>query len=60
MQVEIVVARYNEDLEWIKNEPFNKYKYTVYNKGPNENYVKTEKFKKKATKFLFQYTCEFW
>jgi hypothetical protein len=45
-ETELVIARYNEDLEWIKNEPFNKYKYTVYNKGPNENYVKTEKFKK--------------
>lgn len=39
--IELVIARYNEDLEWTTQEPFNKYKYTVYNKGKNENFNKT-------------------
>jgi hypothetical protein len=39
--IELVIARYNEDLEWTTKEPFNKYKYTVYNKGENENFNKT-------------------
>ena len=39
--IEIVVSRYNEDLKWTLESPFNKYKYIVYNKGDNENYVKT-------------------
>lgn len=44
-QIELVVARYNEDMEWIKNEPFNSSPYIVYNKGPNSNFAKTNKFK---------------
>jgi hypothetical protein len=43
--IEIVIARYNEDLEWLKDEPFNKYQYIVYNKGVNKDYFKSEKFK---------------
>ena len=27
--IEMVIARYNEDLNWVKNEPFNKYKSIV-------------------------------
>lgn len=38
--VEIVVARYNEDLEWLKDSPFNKYDITVYNKGDNDDFAK--------------------
>jgi hypothetical protein len=34
--IEIVVARYNEDLAWTNEAPFNKFKYTVYNKGVND------------------------
>ena len=47
--IELVVSRYNEDLEWLKNEPFNDIKITIYNKGINNNYInlpniiKTEK-----------------
>lgn len=41
----IVISRYNEDLNWLRNEPFNKYQYIVYNKGKNEDYYKSEKFK---------------
>ena len=36
-----IIARYNEDLEWTIKEPFNKYKYIVYNKGTNEKFNKT-------------------
>ncbi len=39
--VEIVVARYNESLSWTLLPMFNKFKYTVYNKGDNENFEKT-------------------
>ena len=33
--IELVIARYNEDLNWLNEEPFNKYPYIVYNKGNN-------------------------
>ena len=39
--IDIVIARYNEDLEWTLDYPFNKYQYIVYNKGDNEDFVKT-------------------
>jgi len=38
--VEIVVARYNEDLKWLNEYPFTEFEYTVYNKGDNENFEK--------------------
>jgi hypothetical protein len=38
--IDIVVARYNENLEWTLEEPFNRYQYIVYNKGDNENFEK--------------------
>lgn len=38
--IEIVVARYNEDLNWMNESPFNKFRYTVYNKGVNELFMK--------------------
>jgi len=41
----IVISRYNEDLQWLSNEPFNKYPYIVYNKGINNDYVKSENLK---------------
>lgn len=34
----IIVSRYNEKLEWLKEEPFSKYKIIIYNKGINENF----------------------
>jgi hypothetical protein len=40
--IQIVVSRYNEDLEWLKNEPFNKYSVVCYNKGPNSNFYQPE------------------
>jgi len=39
--VEIVVARYNENLSWLNEYPFNLFEYIVYNKGDNEDFVKT-------------------
>jgi hypothetical protein len=34
--VEIIVSRYNEDLSWTQEAPFNLFHYTVYNKGTND------------------------
>jgi len=39
--VEIIVARYNEDLKWLDTDPFNQYSVIVYNKGNNSNYIKS-------------------
>ena len=39
--IELVIARYNEDLKWLKEEPFNKYRAIVYNKGVNDDFHKT-------------------
>ena len=36
--IEIVIARYNENLSWMNNSPFNEFKYTIYNKGFNNNF----------------------
>lgn len=38
-QQPIVVSRYNEDLAWITQEPFNRHPIIVYNKGTNNNYT---------------------
>jgi len=38
--VDIIIARYNEDLHWTLESPFNEYQYIVYNKGPNEHFEK--------------------
>jgi hypothetical protein len=38
--VEIVISRYNEDLSWINEYPFNQFEYIVYNKGDNDNFEK--------------------
>jgi len=40
-RVEVVVSRYNENLAWTLYPPFNQFRYTVYNKGPNENFEKS-------------------
>ena len=39
--IEIVVSRYNENLEWLSEEPFNHHPVIIYNKGENEDFVKT-------------------
>ena len=38
--VDIVISRFNEDLKWTLEYPFNRFKYIVYNKGVNEEFVK--------------------
>jgi hypothetical protein len=39
--VDIVIARFNEDLKWTTESPFNLFQYIVYNKGNNDNFNKT-------------------
>jgi hypothetical protein len=38
--IQIIVSRYNEKLEWINEEPFNRFNYIVYNKGVNDDFEK--------------------
>lgn len=38
--VKIIVSRYNEDLSWMREKPFNMFRYIVYNKGINDNFEK--------------------
>jgi hypothetical protein len=38
--VDVIISRYNEDLEWINEYPFNQFQYIVYNKGVNNNFCK--------------------
>jgi len=38
--IDIIVSRYNEELKWMLEEPFNEYNYIVYNKGDNEDFEK--------------------
>ena len=38
--IDIIIARYNEDLNWMLESPFNNFKYIVYNKGDNDNFCK--------------------
>ena len=40
-KVEIIIARFNEDLNWTQEAPFNLFQYIVYNKGNNDNFNKT-------------------
>ena len=43
---EIVISRYNEKLDWIKEPPFNRHPLIIYNKGLNENFEKTQNITK--------------
>lgn len=38
--IELVISRYNEDLQWLKKKPFNRYNTTIYNKGINNKFYK--------------------
>jgi hypothetical protein len=40
--INIIVSRYNENLNWTLEEPFNEFKYIVYNKGVNDNFEKSK------------------
>jgi hypothetical protein len=39
--ISIIISRYNENLNWLLEYPFNQFKYIVYNKGINDNFEKT-------------------
>jgi hypothetical protein len=41
----IVIARYNEDLKWLKDKKFKNYKCIIYNKGVNDTFYKPPKSK---------------
>lgn len=43
-KIEIVISRYNENLEWLDNELFN-YPVIIYNKGINNNFYKPNQHK---------------
>lgn len=45
IKLELVISRYNEDLEWLKKYPFNKYPSVCYNKGQNEDFYKPKNMK---------------
>ena len=38
-RIELVISRYNEDLNWLKRKKF-RYPTTIYNKGTNDNFYK--------------------
>ena len=42
-KIVIVVSRYNENLEWLKDDIFKPYPIIIYNKGRNEDFYKPEK-----------------
>ena len=44
--IEIVVARYNEDLDWLRDEMFNNLAVTIYNKGINDSFYKPPNLKR--------------
>ena len=44
--ITLVVSRFNENLEWLKEAPFNEYPVVIYNKGSNDNFTKTDKVRK--------------
>jgi hypothetical protein len=41
--IQLVISRYNENLDWIKDYPYNKYPNIIYNKSDNSNFSKSEK-----------------
>jgi hypothetical protein len=43
--IEIIVSRYNENLNWLKEYPFNQFRYIIYNKGINRNFIKNNVIK---------------
>jgi hypothetical protein len=43
--VNIIISRFNENLYWLNEYPFNQFKYIIYNKGDNDNFIKTNAIK---------------
>jgi hypothetical protein len=44
-KIDIIIARFNEDLSWTLEEPYNQFKYIVYNKGNDEDFYKNNVIK---------------
>jgi hypothetical protein len=42
-QIQLVISRYNEDLAWLYQPPFNRYPHIIYNKGINNNFFTSGK-----------------
>jgi hypothetical protein len=38
--IQIVVSRFNETLDWLRDDPFNRFPVIIYNKGQNENFYR--------------------
>ena len=45
INLQLVISRYNEDLEWLKEYPFNKYPSICYNKGNNNDFYRPKNMK---------------
>ena len=43
--IELVISRYNEDLEWLKKDIFEHFSIVIYNKGNNTNFYKPKNVK---------------
>jgi hypothetical protein len=46
--IEIFISKYNENIDYLKDEPFNQYSITIYNKG-NEEYFKPQNLTENLT-----------
>jgi len=44
--IQLVISRYNENLEWINEDPYNRYENIIYNKSDNSDFSKSKKTKK--------------
>jgi hypothetical protein len=44
--IELVIARYGEDLKWLNDSPFVQYQNIIYNKGMDDNFTTNEKTKR--------------
>jgi len=45
-EIQLVIARYNEDLKWLNSDPFSKYNNIIYNKSDNNNFETSNKTEK--------------
>ena len=42
-KIQLVISRYNEDLAWLDEAPFNHYPHIIYNKGNNTEFTTNDK-----------------
>lgn len=45
LDIQLVISRYNENLNWLNDIPFSKYKNIIYNKGFNNDFYNNDKSK---------------